>query len=32
MRKHPTPELAGLRAHRIGFVFQSFHLQDVMTR
>jgi putative ABC transport system ATP-binding protein len=24
-------ELAGLRAHRIGFVFQSFHLQDSMT-
>ena len=24
-------ELAGLRAHRIGFVFQSFHLQDWMT-
>jgi putative ABC transport system ATP-binding protein len=24
-------ELAGLRAHRIGFVFQSFHLQDAMT-
>jgi putative ABC transport system ATP-binding protein len=25
------PELAGLRAHEIGFVFQSFHLQDGMT-
>jgi putative ABC transport system ATP-binding protein len=24
-------ELAGLRAHRIGFVFQDFHLQDSMT-
>src|SRR5579863_1032671 len=24
-------ELAGLRAHQIGFVFQSFHLQDSMT-
>jgi putative ABC transport system ATP-binding protein len=24
-------ELAGLRAHRIGFVFQGFHLQDAMT-
>jgi putative ABC transport system ATP-binding protein len=24
-------ELAGLRAHRIGFVFQSFHLQEYMT-
>jgi len=24
-------ELAGLRAHRIGFVFQAFHLQDSMT-
>jgi putative ABC transport system ATP-binding protein len=24
-------ELAGLRAHEIGFVFQSFHLQDSMT-
>jgi putative ABC transport system ATP-binding protein len=24
-------ELAGLRAHEIGFVFQDFHLQDVMT-
>ncbi len=24
-------ELAGLRAHRIGFVFQTFHLQDPMT-
>jgi putative ABC transport system ATP-binding protein len=24
-------ELAGLRAHRIGFVFQGFHLQDSMT-
>ena len=24
-------ELAGLRAHEIGFVFQGFHLQDGMT-
>jgi putative ABC transport system ATP-binding protein len=24
-------ELAGLRAHQIGFVFQGFHLQDTMT-
>ena len=24
-------ELAGLRAHRIGFVFQEFHLQEAMT-
>ena len=24
-------ELAGLRAHQIGFVFQGFHLQDPMT-
>jgi putative ABC transport system ATP-binding protein len=24
-------ELAGLRAHKIGFVFQTFHLQDAMT-
>jgi putative ABC transport system ATP-binding protein len=24
-------ELAALRAHRIGFVFQGFHLQDAMT-
>jgi putative ABC transport system ATP-binding protein len=24
-------QLAGLRAHEIGFVFQSFHLQDSMT-
>ncbi len=24
-------ELAGLRAHRIGFVFQAFHLQESMT-
>jgi putative ABC transport system ATP-binding protein len=24
-------ELAGLRAHRIGFVFQTFHLQETMT-
>jgi putative ABC transport system ATP-binding protein len=24
-------ELAGLRAHRIGFVFQSFHLQDALS-
>jgi putative ABC transport system ATP-binding protein len=25
------PQLAGLRAHEIGFVFQGFHLQDSMT-
>lgn len=24
-------DLAGLRAHQIGFVFQAFHLQEVMT-
>jgi putative ABC transport system ATP-binding protein len=24
-------ELAGLRAHQVGFVFQGFHLQDTMT-
>jgi putative ABC transport system ATP-binding protein len=24
-------ELAGLRAHKIGFVFQAFHLQEAMT-
>ncbi len=24
-------ELAGLRAHQIGFVFQAFHLQESMT-
>jgi putative ABC transport system ATP-binding protein len=24
-------ELAGLRAHKVGFVFQSFHLQESMT-
>jgi putative ABC transport system ATP-binding protein len=24
-------ELAGLRAHKIGFVFQGFHLQDALT-
>jgi putative ABC transport system ATP-binding protein len=24
-------ELAGLRAHELGFVFQSFHLQDMLT-
>ncbi|HTW12982.1 MAG TPA: ABC transporter ATP-binding protein, partial [Solirubrobacteraceae bacterium] len=24
-------ELAGLRAHKIGFVFQAFHLQDAMS-
>jgi putative ABC transport system ATP-binding protein len=27
----PDVELAGLRAHEIGFVFQGFHLQDGMT-
>ena len=25
------PELAGLRAHKIGFVFQGFHLQESLT-
>jgi putative ABC transport system ATP-binding protein len=25
------PELAGLRAHEIGFVFQGFHLQEAMS-
>jgi putative ABC transport system ATP-binding protein len=29
--KSSDGELAGLRAHRIGFVFQTFHLQDSMT-
>jgi putative ABC transport system ATP-binding protein len=29
--KASDAELAGLRAHEIGFVFQSFHLQDSMT-
>jgi putative ABC transport system ATP-binding protein len=29
--KASDSELAGLRAHEIGFVFQSFHLQDSMT-
>ncbi len=29
--KASDSELAGLRAHEIGFVFQSFHLQDAMT-
>jgi len=29
--KASDSELAGLRAHRIGFVFQTFHLQDTMT-
>jgi putative ABC transport system ATP-binding protein len=27
----PDVELAGLRAHEIGFVFQGFHLQEAMT-
>ena len=27
----PRCKLAGLRAHRIGFVFQDFHLQDALT-
>jgi putative ABC transport system ATP-binding protein len=29
--KASDSELAGLRAHQIGFVFQTFHLQDYMT-
>jgi putative ABC transport system ATP-binding protein len=29
--KASDAELAGLRAHKIGFVFQSFHLQESMT-
>ncbi len=29
--KSTDSELAGLRAHEIGFVFQTFHLQDSMT-
>ena len=28
---HRTTQLAGLRAHEIGFVFQRFHLQEAMT-
>jgi putative ABC transport system ATP-binding protein len=31
VRSSTDSELAGLRAHRIGFVFQTFHLQDAMT-
>jgi putative ABC transport system ATP-binding protein len=31
VRKASDSELAGLRAHQIGFVFQTFHLQDYMT-
>jgi putative ABC transport system ATP-binding protein len=31
VRSSTDTELAGLRAHRIGFVFQTFHLQDAMT-
>ncbi|HWE14781.1 MAG TPA: ABC transporter ATP-binding protein [Solirubrobacteraceae bacterium] len=31
VRSSSDTELAGLRAHRIGFVFQTFHLQDSMT-
>jgi putative ABC transport system ATP-binding protein len=29
--KASDSELAGLRAHQVGFVFQTFHLQDYMT-
>lgn len=29
--KASDPELAGLRAYRIGFVFQEFHLQETLT-
>jgi putative ABC transport system ATP-binding protein len=31
VRKASDAELAGLRAHEIGFVFQGFHLQDATT-
>ena len=31
LAKASDRELAGLRAHRIGFVFQTFHLQDTLT-
>ncbi|MHB1569002.1 MAG: ABC transporter ATP-binding protein [Solirubrobacteraceae bacterium] len=31
VQKASDAELAGLRAHLIGFVFQSFHLQESMT-
>jgi putative ABC transport system ATP-binding protein len=31
VRRASDRELAGLRAHQIGFVFQTFHLQDYMT-
>jgi putative ABC transport system ATP-binding protein len=31
VRRASDSELAGLRAHQIGFVFQTFHLQDYMT-
>jgi putative ABC transport system ATP-binding protein len=31
VRNASDSELAGLRAHQIGFVFQTFHLQDYMT-
>jgi putative ABC transport system ATP-binding protein len=31
MAKASDRELAGLRAHQIGFVFQTFHLQDTLT-
>ncbi|MFZ0042321.1 MAG: ABC transporter ATP-binding protein [Solirubrobacteraceae bacterium] len=31
VEKATDNELAGLRAHRVGFVFQTFHLQDWLT-
>ena len=31
LAKASDRELAGLRAHQIGFVFQTFHLQDALT-
>jgi putative ABC transport system ATP-binding protein len=31
LAKASDRELAGLRAHQIGFVFQTFHLQDTLT-
>ena len=31
MARASDADLAGLRAHEIGFVFQTFHLQDSMT-
>ncbi len=31
IEKASDPELAGLRAHNVGFVFQGFHLQEAMS-